>query len=463
MERGSTDSPIDARTLHTVLAFAALATCAFAARERGLSSLRARVSAPPLAVALARPSSPVGATTPAIEAPDEAIDAILTAPPAPSRPLPVRDAIENAAALDGFYARLAAVEAHTPRTLLRVAVYGDSVVADDKVPARIRARLQARFGDGGPGFVLASPPSRWYHHRDVALTARGFTVHTVVQDERPDALLGYAGMAFDARDAGASTTLTLGPRAVSPATLRVSWWFLQQPGGGSFEARAGGGAPERVRTDATVATPAEHTRSAPSGVRELTLQTTPGSGPVRLYGAVLEREGPGVVVDNLGLVGSSAAALRRGDERLWRAHLARRGVDLAVFLLGANEAFRGTIDPERSQRTFEAMLAAVRATPSVHCLVMAPLDEATVDGDVVATRPTIPLLVEAQRRAALAQRCAFWNTFAWMGGRGSASRWHRAAWMEPDLVHPTAAGAVRVADAMVDALLAARPTRGATP
>lgn len=152
MERGSTDSPIDARTLHTVLAFAALATCAFAARERGLSSLRARVSAPPLAVALARPSSPVGATTPAIEAPDEAIDAILTAPPAPSRPLPVRDAIENAAALDGFYARLAAVEAHTPRTLLRVAVYGDSVVADDKVPARIRARLQARFGDGGPGF-----------------------------------------------------------------------------------------------------------------------------------------------------------------------------------------------------------------------------------------------------------------------------------------------------------------------
>lgn len=39
---------IDARTLHTVLAFAALATGAFAARERGLSSLRARVSEPPV-------------------------------------------------------------------------------------------------------------------------------------------------------------------------------------------------------------------------------------------------------------------------------------------------------------------------------------------------------------------------------------------------------------------------------
>lgn len=461
MERATPDA-IDARTLHTVLAFAALATGAFAARERGLSSLRARLSEPPLAASVARAVGPVSVLSPAAEAPDEAIDAILTAPPAPSHALPSRDAIENAAALDGFYARLAAVEARVPRALVRVAVYGDSVVADDKIPARIRARLQARFGDGGPGFVLASPPSRWYHHRDVALAARGFTGRTVVQDERPDALLGYAGMAFDARDAGASATLTLGPRAVSPATLRVSWWFLQQPGGGSFAVRAGGGAPESVRTDAAVATPAERTRVAPGGVRELTLQTTPGSGPVRLYGAVLEHEGPGVVVDNLGLVGSSAAALRRGDERLWQAHLARRGVDLAVFLLGANEAFRGTIDPERSRRTFEAMLAAVRSTPSVHCLVVAPLDEAMVDGDEVVTRPTIPLLVEAQRRAALAQRCAFWNTFAWMGGRGSASRWHRAAWMEPDLVHPTAAGAVRVADAMVDALLAARPARGAT-
>jgi lysophospholipase L1-like esterase len=459
MERGPPDG-IDARTLHTVLGFAALAATAFAARERGLASWRARVSAPHVVTA-ARPPAPLGGPSPAHETSEARLDAILTAPPAPSRDAPVRGAIENVAALDGFYARLAAVEARTPRSMVRVAVYGDSVVADDKIPARIRARLQQRFGDGGPGFVLPSPPSRWYHHRDVALAAQGFTGHTVVQEVRPDGLFGYAGMAFEARDGGATTTLTLAPRAVSPAALRVSWWYLQRPGGGSFERREGNGPPTTVRTDAPTTAPAEHTQAAPGGVRELTLSTTPGRGPVRVYGAVLEREGPGVVVDNLGLVGSSAAALRRGDERFWQAHLARRGVDLVVFLLGANEAYRGSIDPERSQRTFEAMLAAVRGNPSIHCLVLAPLDEALVDGDAVVTRPTIPLLVEAQHRAALAQRCAFWNTFAWMGGRGSASRWNRSAWMEPDLVHPTAAGAVRVADAVVDALLAARP--GATP
>lgn len=48
----------------------------------------------------------MGVPGPAAEVPDEAIDAVLTAPSALRRALPARDAIENVAALDGFYARL---------------------------------------------------------------------------------------------------------------------------------------------------------------------------------------------------------------------------------------------------------------------------------------------------------------------------------------------------------------------
>lgn len=461
MVRGPTEDVVDPRTLRTVLAFAGFAVAAFVARERGLGALRARFAEPAgEAHAPAPTASPGALAPPAAEPPDEVIDAILRAPPTPAPAAPPRHPIADAAALANFYARLDAIDAQRPGAFVRVAVFGDSVVADDKIPARIRARLQARFGDGGPGFVLAAPPSRWYHPRDVTLDARGFTVRTVVQDERPDDLLGYAGAAFDARDAGASVTLTL--RAASPRPLRVAWWYLARPSGGSFDVRTNDRPATRVRTEIAVAAPAEHTITAPGGTRAVSLATVPDGGPVRLYGAVLEREGGGAVVDNLGLVGSSAAALRRGDEALWRAHLARRGVDLAVFLLGANEAYRGSIDPARAQRVFEAMLAAVRAS-SVPCAVMAPLDQGVVEGDAVVTRPTLPLLVEAQRAAARAQGCAFWDTFAWMGGRNAAARWERSFWMEHDHVHPTAAGAVRVADAFVDALLAARPARRSAP
>jgi hypothetical protein len=63
-------------------------------------------------------------------------------------------------------------------------------------------------------------------------------------------------------------------------------------------------------------------------------------------------------------------------------------------------------------------------------------------------------MVEAQLRAAKVSGCAFWNTYAWMGGRGSAIRWNRRGLLGADFHHLTVRGSARVADGLVDALLA---------
>lgn len=464
MAPDETTSP-EPKTLHTVAWFAALAVLAFAVRDRNARLLRDRITelAREPRDRLATPTAPGLAPAPTREPED--VDAILNAPPPRTSAAPTRDPIENPGALDAFYEKLAAVEARRPSTLARVAVIGDSVVADDKIPSRLRARLQARFGDGGPGFVYVSPPSRWYHHRGVQVEARGFNTHTIVHEERPDARLGYGGAIFETRVGAATATFTLHARPNARRPTRWSLVYLRQPDGGEFETQLDGGSPEIVRTPNDVIEAATHTRDAPDGASSLTVRVhareTPA--PVRLFGAVIERDDTGVVVDNLGLVGSSAAALRRIDAAHWQGELARRNVDLAVVLLGANEAARGTVNPTQTQRHFEAVLASLRASGTTRCLVLAPLDTASVEGDRVVSRPAVPALVEAAHQAALSQHCAFWNTYAWMGGRGSALRWQRAFLMEPDLVHPTAAGAVRVADALFDALLAARPSPRVSP
>jgi hypothetical protein len=44
--------------------------------------------------------------------------------------------------------------------------------------------------------------------------------------------------------------------------------------------------------------------------------------------------------------------------------------------------------------------------------------------------------------------CAFWDTFAWMGGKGASAQWFRRGLVIKDFQHPTSEGAARIAEAL---------------
>jgi lysophospholipase L1-like esterase len=97
-----------------------------------------------------------------------------------------------------------------------------------------------------------------------------------------------------------------------------------------------------------------------------------------------------------------------------------------------------------------------RARPEAACLLMAPLDQATRDerGNITTLAP-VPIIVEAQRRAARAEGCAFFDTYAAMGGEGAMRRWFRS---EPRLAfgdyrHATPAGYTVIGNMLYKALL----------
>ena len=66
----------------------------------------------------------------------------------------------------------------------------------------------------------------------------------------------------------------------------------------------------------------------------------------------------------------------------------------------------------------------------------------------------MPLLVDAQRKAAHASGCAFFSTYDWMGGKGSAAKWFKKGFVGTDFQHLSHKGAVKFADAVYDALMA---------
>ena len=217
-----------------------------------------------------------------------------------------------------------------------------------------------------------------------------------------------------------------------------------------------GGPPAEVATGGEGPTTGSVTLDAKSGASRLVVRPK-GDGDVTVYGAVLERPGPGIVYDAVGANGASVHFLTLLDASGWEQALRARASDLVILNYGTNESGYAGIPGSRYLRDYAEVVARIRrALPKASILLMAPMDRGMRDENgAIVTWPTIPKIVDAQRQAARADGCAFFDTFQAMGGAGTMARWYDA---EPRLVtgdftHTTFAGSDRVARLLVGALV----------
>jgi lysophospholipase L1-like esterase len=344
-------------------------------------------------------------------------------------------------ALDPFYAALRRTALAEPGAVTRITHFGDSVIIEDLWTSTVRRNLQQRFGDAGAGFLFIARPWEWYGHQDVVLKfTEAWHVKRVTIGQTLDRLYGYGGVTFIAGGPGAKATYataTAGP--TGGAVSRFELYYLAQPQGGRVEVAADGTVLEAFSTAAEAVGSGFRRFELPDGPHELSLRSL-GGGPVRLFGVTLEREGPGVVYDGIGILGASARALLEPDEAHWKEQFAHRRPDLVVLTFGTNES-----DHQLSLAGYREQLARVVArvravAPFAGCLLAGPPDRG--DPNTRKTRPLIPKIVEVQREVALAGGCAFWDTFTAMGGANTMWRWYRTNPRQSfgDLTHLAPAG-----------------------
>lgn len=331
-------------------------------------------------------------------------------------------------AMRAFYDALHRTASREPGAVTRVAHFGDSTIALDGVTQTVRERLQQRFGDAGHGWVLAARGTLPYRHRGVRHESSddGWRLMDITHLPLADGHYGLGG--YQARStSGASATFQTAEEGspVGTAVSRFDVYYERHPRGGRFEIRVDGGEPSVVDTRGEAVSDERHRIEVPDGAHRFDVRTV-GHGESHLYGVVLEREGPGVVYDSLGMVGARARRFLGFD----RDHLARqlelRGTDLVVIAYGGNDA-----DDERPEAQFEEDFRRVarlvrEARPGASCLLFAPLDQAERDErGRIRTMETVPRIVSAMRSAARAEGCAFFDTYAAMGGEGAMERWYR--------------------------------------
>ena len=347
--------------------------------------------------------------------------------------------IENAETLAPFYA---VADQVLPAPQIHILQFGDSHTASDDWVQSMRALLQAKYGDGGPGFVQAGRPYRGYRRYD----ARGQnSIGWKTQGTMAlggDAWQGLSGISISTSLPGQSVTL-------SAAGEFLSVFYLRQPGGGSVEVEADGRSLGRFSTEGETG-PGSADFPVTGGPHDVVLRTL-DRAPVRLYGWTLDNP-QGLTWETLGINGAQANVLLRWDEALWSAEVAARRPALVVLAYGTNEANSARWDRE----TFRADLAAIvgrlrRAAPQAAILLIGPPDCGRLK-----PLPHLAEVVEAEREFAREQKVAFWDWRQHMGGAGAMKTWVTAGYAQADYIHMTGEGYRMVGEMIATSLLEKR-------
>ncbi|HVY27741.1 MAG TPA: GDSL-type esterase/lipase family protein [Polyangiaceae bacterium] len=367
-------------------------------------------------------------------------------------PVPLLDPTNKA--LDGFFAMLSRTERKQPGAITRIAHFGDSIIVSDYVSGTLRRKLQTAFGDAGHGFVLVANAWPAYFHNDVSRYATaGFNVSRIVGPYAADGLYGLGGVSFSTPPNVLSRVGTAESGDYGRNVGSFTLYYLEQPSGGSLELSVDGGPASELSTSGPSISSKTHTVKVPDGAHQLSLQTKRGTS--RLFGVVLEREGPGVVLDALGVQGARIRFMDKQDDQHWADQLKLRSPDLLIYQFGANESTDGFLysmsDYHRTM--LDVLDQGKRALPRSSCLVIGAMDRAAKVGDEIVSLRVMPELLANQRQAALDAGCAFFDTWTAMGGNRSMPRWVRKGLGQADMTHPTAVGAEIIGTWIYRALL----------
>lgn len=345
-------------------------------------------------------------------------------------------------ALAGFFSALARTHRKEAGAITRVVHFGDSIVASDYVSGTLRRKFQERFGDAGHGFTLVANAWPAYFHNDIERFAtRGWKVSRVTGPYAADGLYGLGCVSFRAEPNTLARFATSKNSEYGGRASRFVVAYLEEPGGGAFEISVDGVKKELVDTNGPAKRSRFHPVEVPDGPHTFELFTRRGAS--RIFGAILEREGPGVVLDAIGIQGARIRFLDKQDDAHWAEQLQQRAANLLIYQFGANESADGFLYPMTDyHRTMtDVVMQGKRALPEASCLVVGAMDRAAKRGDELISIRVLPHIIEQQRRVAAEVGCAFFDTFQAMGGAGSMATWVRRGLGHPDLTHPSSVGA----------------------
>jgi lysophospholipase L1-like esterase len=361
---------------------------------------------------------------------------------------------------------------------------GDSHTAADYFTGELRQKLQARYGNGGVGYLDAGKPHIGVRSGAMKITASpGWTYHSI---QRSDNIAEFWLSGFNAVATASGEALTFASETPVPFDS-IEIEALRQPGGGAIDISLDGAVKSSADLNGNGVEPVV-LRLRPDGapsdrVRQIEIRTR-GTGVVSIASIGVYQKQSGVSYNNIGYPGATIDLVNKFDEKLMADGLRRLDPQIVVLVFGTNEASKPNLDAARYERNYEKAIGRIRAAlPNAqivlvgppdgaerppHCLGKGPADAAChpappSDG-ALWTEPAdcewhtiahLDLVRDIERKIAERHGFVYWNWATINPNQCAAHQLVAASppLMTPDHVHFTPAGYVKGADLFLNALI----------
>jgi len=346
----------------------------------------------------------------------------------------------------------------------RIAWFGDSFTEGDILVGDLRSLLQKSFGGAGIGLVPATTPIAKFRATVKQTFSSDWKERNIMEHGGPPIQLGITGRSSMPR--------------IATDSAKASWVRIESGD------RAGTRTFRRVRifvSGGTDSTDSVHARweggqvsralGTGASLRQLSLDL-PEVADFKMSFATrdtlsvqalsLEDDDKGVLIDNLSIRGNSGVGILHIPAANLETMQRDLRYSLVVLQFGVNVADTNMPGYNWYRARLVEVVERIHATfPGAGVLMLGVGDRGVRDDQGrIVTHPSIPMILEAQRKAAAETGCAFWDLQQAMGGTNAMARWAAAGLVAPDFVHISSPGGRRLAKALHKSMLLAWSRRG---
>ncbi|MEE2758139.1 MAG: hypothetical protein VYA30_15885 [Myxococcota bacterium] len=323
---------------------------------------------------------------------------------------------------------------------VHVVQLGDSEIASDAVTMTARELAASKYGDGGPGFVLAMKPWPSYSRSKILHSKpEKFRVRSFPRREIKDGHYGPGGVGFEPRG-GYSRFISLRSEIVGKPCV-VTFHYLQQPKGSKVSIVAGGNVVAEVSTEGTKSA-SQHLVELASCSKSLGFRMM-GGGRLRVFGWQVHTKSGGMSWTSIGVNGARYSHLNNYADGTFAQSLQAIKPDLLIFGFGLNV----TSYPHGLNKNYEARIQTVfdglkPLITKTLCILLGHYPVAAKLTGRWGVSPTLYKVLEIQKRQAKRHGCVFVDRFTRLGGAKVLSKWRRGRprILSADNVHLTREG-----------------------
>ncbi|MFY9308112.1 MAG: hypothetical protein WAQ28_03580 [Bacteroidia bacterium] len=344
---------------------------------------------------------------------------------------------DSTCALAHFFEALNATKKSKNKT--RIAYFGDSMIEGDLITQDLRSCMQDTFGGYGVGFVPITSIVAGFRSTVIHSFGNWETYH-LLKNPPANHVLGISGYSFVPVVVNSEDT------TAAQSDSWVKYVAVNQKHINKFyESRLLYGRCEEGNY--AIINGGRYALKGQNSVNELAINHSAGAqaikasfqckSPVDIFGFSMESDS-GVFVDNFSFRGNSGMPITKVPQSVYSGTNRYLDYDLIILEYGLNAVNSKVTDFSWYERGMNNVIKHIQASfPETSILLISVGDKSYRKNGVYETDPSVPILVEAQRRMAKDNKIAFWSLYDAMGGYGSMVKWVQGdtAYANKDYTH----------------------------